>query len=82
MVDVKEFYVHMDKVIRTIKSCETHDHLDGAKRFAEAMIRFHIYKMLDTKGSEKKQYQLMIEDSNSVIEKQLSLQKCLVKYGK
>jgi hypothetical protein len=82
MLDLKEFNVHMDKVIRTIKSCETHDHLDGARRFAEVMLHYHIVKLWDSKRGQQKQYRALIENSHEVIQKQISLQKCLVKYVK
>ena len=82
VLDWKEFNSHHLKVIRTIKSCRTIEQLDGAARFTEFMIRFHLHKMMESPKAFRKKYQETISESHELIQKALSTKKTLLKYEK
>lgn len=77
-----EFNSHHTKVIRTIQSCLNLDQLEGARKFGESMIRYHIYKAMEEPKSSKVKYQETITRSHEIIQQALSKQKTLLKHGK
>jgi len=82
VIDWKEFNSHHTKVIRTIHSCKNLDQLDGARRFSEAMIRYHIHKAMSEPKSSRPKYQETITRSHEIIQETLSSQKKLLRRAK
>lgn len=78
----KEFNSHHTKVIRTIQSCQNLDQLEGARRFGESMIRYHIHKAMEEPKSTRPKYHETITRSHEIIQEALSTQKTLLKRGK
>ncbi len=82
MIDWSEFNSHLKKVIHTIQSCETLEHLEGSRRYSENMLRLHIFKAMESPKHSKKSYQEKIEWAQTIIKEELSKKKFLVKYAK
>ena len=78
----KEFNSHHTKVIRTIHSCKNLDQLDGARRFGESMIRYHIHKAMEEPKSTRPKYHEAITSSHEIIQEALVTQKTLLRRGK
>lgn len=82
VINWKELNAHHNKVIRTIQSCLTLDHLDGARRFAESMIRYHIHKAIEEPKSSRPKYHETITRSNELIQEALLTKKHLLRHEK
>lgn len=82
VIDWKEFNSHHMKVIRTIQSCLNLDQLEGASRFGESMIRYHIHKAMEEPKSTRPKYHETITRSHEIIQEALLNKKTLLKHEK
>jgi hypothetical protein len=82
LLNFREFNSHHIKAIKVIMSCETLDQLDGAERFCEAVMKFHITKMNQSVKSGRQKYKEAIESSAEKLQQALKDKKLKIKYGK
>ena len=82
VLNFQEFNSHHTKAIRVIQSCQSEDQLEGAERYCEAVIRFHIYKMQQSVKSGRPKYRDAIERSAEILQRALKDTKIRIKYAK
>jgi hypothetical protein len=82
LLNFREFNSHHIKAIRVVTSCETLDQLDGAERFCEAVMNFHITRMHQSVKSGRPRYKEAIERSAEKLQQALKDKKLKIKYGK
>lgn len=82
VLNFQEFNSHHTKAIRVIQSCRSEDQLEGAEKYCEVFIRFHIIKMQQSVKSGRPKYREAIERSAEILQRALKDTKIKIKYAK